>query len=155
MSDHWKVLVWMVAGVLVGLVMQWTLPAPAWAGAEFATHPSGVQVLTVTGGGPAARAGMAPGDVFRAVALGRGGSEEEVVTFASRENAAQTPASVLERSSNGEVIWFLPALGAGESEPEGELRFQDGKALALRMNPDCARAAWLAPFNFAADIFLA
>ena len=144
MSDHWKVLVWMVAGVLVGLVMQWTLPAPAWAGAEFAAHPGGVQVRAVTGGGPAARAGMAVGDVYRAVALGRGGSEEEVVTFASLENAAQTPASVLERSSNGEVIWFLPALVAGESEPEGELRFKGGKALALSMNPDCARATWLA-----------
>jgi proton glutamate symport protein len=155
MSDHWKVLVWMVAGVLVGLVMQWTLPAPAWAGAEFSAHPGGVQVLSVTGGGPAARAGLARGDVFRAVALGRGGSDEEVVAFSSLEGESASVDRVLQRSSNGEVIWFLPAIEVVQSEPTGELRFQGAKAVALSMNPGCARAAWLAPFNFAADIFLA
>ena len=155
MSDHWKVLVWMVAGVLVGLVMQSTLPAPAWSGAEFVTHPGGVQVQAVTPGGPAARADISAGDVFRAVVLGRGGSEEEVIVLSSAESFAGAPGSVLERSSNGEVIWLLPSLAAGQAEPTGEMRFQDAKAVALSMDPACPRAVWLAPFKFAADIFMA
>jgi len=155
MSDHWKVLVWMVAGVLVGLVMQWTMPAPAWVGAEFSAHPAGLQVQSVTSGGPAAKAGVSAGDVFRAVGRGRGGSQEEIVALSSEAALEGTPQSALDRSSNGEVIWFLPALQPNQAEPSGELVFEGARPVALTMDPNCQRAFWLAPFKFAADIFLA
>ncbi len=145
----------MLAGVVVGLAMQWALAAPAWSGFQLGAHPGGVQVLTVTAGSPAARAGIGEGEVFRAVALHRGAANQEVVPLAHPDDFSDPDGGVLSRSSNGEVIWLMPAIGAGEVEPTGEARFKDAKAVALSMEPDCPRAVWLAPFKFIADIFLA
>ena len=35
MKLHWKVLLWMLAGAVLGFVIQKTLDAPAWAGATW------------------------------------------------------------------------------------------------------------------------
>ncbi|MCP3915579.1 MAG: cation:dicarboxylase symporter family transporter [bacterium] len=149
MSFHWKVLLWMLLGAAVGLFMQWRLDAPAWTGATFASADGGVQVASVAGGSPAAKAKLAGGDVFREVILDRG-PDEEVVGLGSVADLE----AVLQRSSNGEVLWFVrvgdPPLGAPAGSPQAKPR-----AVALGMDPSSSRARWIYPFTFVADIFLA
>ena len=49
---HWKVLIGMALGAVVGLVMQATLAAPAWVGASFESADNGgVRVASITVGG--------------------------------------------------------------------------------------------------------
>ena len=160
MSFHWKVLIWMFAGLLLGLAMQWQLPASAWAGVEFAAEagPDGLQVTSVSSGSPAATAKVSIGDAFEAITLYRGSPEEVTLPLRSRDDffkpdpgldGLPDPASVIGRSENGEVIWLRPQL-----TPEAEDPFNGAVAVALTLDPSSSRAAWLAPFSFAADIFL-
>jgi Na+/H+-dicarboxylate symporter len=160
MSSHWKVLIWMLAGLVVGLVMQWTLEAQAWAGLEFKAHGQGLEVTAVAKGSPAAKAKLQPGQVFASVLLERGSEDEVRVVLAQpadwtglasdgAESAELDPESVLGRSSNGEVLWLVPP-ATGEGEPELK-----AVAVAVTMDPDSPRAVVLTPFVFAGDIFLA
>lgn len=154
MSAHWKVLVWMLAGVLVGLVLQWTLEAPAWAGVTFEDHKDGVVVATVHEGSPGAKAGLSKGDVFTAAILNRGADGQARVDL-DGPGAWSTPgpeasnSGVLGRLGNGEVVWLARFTGEGEDPLAGAV------AVAVAMDPSCARARVLAPFVFAGDIFLA
>ena len=138
MSFHWKVLAWMVAGVLVGLVMQGTLEAPAWTGVELADDAAGVRVESLAG--PGAKSKLAKGDVLSAVVVARGTEAERTVSLL--EPGSLDP--VLAEAQNGEVLWFVPASDGA-----------DPVAVALGMAPDSRRARWIYPFAYAADIFLA
>ncbi len=150
MSFHWKVLLWMVAGLAVGLGMQWGLEAPAWAGVRFEACAEGVRVAAVTPGSPAAKAHLTGGEVFTAAVLGRGGEEERRIELDSPADwKGGGEASVLAQADNGEVVWLLRPSAPG-SDP-----FAGALALALSMDPAGSRALALAPFIFAGDIFLA
>ncbi len=146
MSTHWKVLLWMVAGLLVGLVMQFTLEAEAWSGITVVDGAAGVELASVSGPGAKGAFGqgrpIAKGDVLRAVILHRGAEDEELVELS---RAADFEAAVA-RSVNGEVIWLVEASDTDVARPA---------AVALQMNPSSQRATWVAPFAFVADIFLA
>lgn len=137
MQFHWKVLAWMVAGVLVGLGLQTAFEAPAWSGASV---ESGTQGVTLTSSsGPAARSGLNAGDLLTEVTLNRGRPEERRVLI----EAAEDWDAALAAAENGDTLWVK--------------RGTESVALpvTLEMNPDSARARWIAPFEFAADIFLA
>lgn len=138
MQFHWKVLVWMIAGVLVGVGMQYSLDAPAWSGAGWAPAPNGVELVTTSG--PSSK--LSPGTVYDRAIRDRGKQGEETISLASAEDVNEA----IGLSENGEVLWFVRAEDSAAEHPE---------AVALSMQPDSARARWIAPFDFVADIFLA
>jgi len=152
MSFHWKVLVWMLAGLALGLGMQWTLEAPAWAGVTFEDSDVGVRVDSVAKGSPAAKAKVAPGDEFVAAVLRRGADDEVRVSLDSPsawrgDGESLDPASVLGQVTNGEVVWLARA--GSLSDP-----LEDAVAVAVTLDPDSPRATAIAPFVFVGDIFL-
>ncbi|MFT5052513.1 MAG: proton glutamate symport protein [Chlamydiales bacterium] len=140
MSFHWKVLLWMIAGVAVGLGMQAGLEAPAWSGAHFVEDGGGLRVSTL--GGPSMKSKLAIGDVVSSVVLQRGTGEERTVMLP--DGAAMQ--AVLDESENGDVLWFVRAGGDADAQPV---------AVSLGMTPDSPRATWIYPFEYAADIFMA
>ncbi len=133
MKFHWKVLLWMLAGAVAGMAMQLTLEAPAWTGASWTKTEAGI-VLTKTAG-PTKK--IAGGTEIVAVVTGRGSAEEQKLSL-EKEGELK---SILAEADNGEVLW---------------LETSDSELLpvALAMDPDSARSQWLAPFDFAADIFM-
>ena len=154
MSFHWKVLVWMLAGLAVGLGMQWTLDAPAWAGVTLEDSESGVRVGSVAKGSPAAKAKLSPGDEFVTAVLRRGAGEDEVRVPLDSPAAwrgpgeAPDPASVLGQVTNGEVVWLARPVAEGEDPLQGAV------AVALALDPNSPRATAIAPFVFVGDLFL-
>jgi len=141
MQAHWKVLWWMAAGLVVGLLMQWGLEAPAWSGAGWkATEGRGVELVSAEG--PAAKAQLDVGEAYDRVIVGRGGEEERLVPLSTPGDFEE----VLEVAENGQVLWLVRAEDREATEPV---------ALALGMEPDSPRAKWVYWFAFAADIFMA
>jgi proton glutamate symport protein len=139
MQTHWKVLLWMLAGLVVGLLFQFFLEAPAWTGAEWSKAEGGVELISTSG--PASKSKLHVGEVYDRLIVNRGKPEERTLELLD-------PADVelaLAESENGQVLWFSPRDEAG-GEPV---------ALALGMEPASPRARWIAPFSFAADIFMA
>ncbi|MEZ5974338.1 MAG: cation:dicarboxylase symporter family transporter [Planctomycetota bacterium] len=153
-SEHWKVLGFMLLGVLVGLWMQWKLEAPAWLGLEVAPAQDGVRVVRVQPGSPAAKKGIAVGDHLRGAVSHRGTPEEQVLPL---RTPGDLTVGVLEQAGQGEVLWLLPA-----REPESPLpaetfdpQTDEAIALTVALSPQSQRARWIAPFTFAADLFIA
>ena len=134
MKFHWKVLLWMLAGAIAGIVMQASLAAPAWTGASWVEVEGGI-VLTSTDG-PTKK--IAKGTEVVAAIKGRGSVDEKKIEIRSGADFER----VLEGSENGEMLW---------------LQTSDTEFLpvALAMDPASPRAKWLAPFDFIADIFMA
>ncbi len=137
MQLHWKVLSWMVAGVLVGVLLQTFLEAPAWAGARW-VDPPGPGIELAAGRGPSAN--LPDGEKFLAAIRRRGTPEEQRHALESPEDFA----ALLAECENGEVLWLERGPGEGEPLP-----------LTLGLDPDSWRATVIGPFAFAADIFLA
>lgn len=151
MALHWKVLAWMLAGVFVGIGLQVSFPDVAWVGAKFESADQGVRLVQVDSGSPAAKAKLSAGAEFRGAVLERGTEEEHVVLLGSGE-AFQT--DLLDPGKNGQVIWLLPV----NREIQGNTWSKDEpgiRALSLSLDPASARARWLWPFAFVADIFIA
>ncbi len=138
MKFHWKVLLWMAAGVLLGLGLQLWTEASAWAGVDWSAGERGLQVESVAPGSPAAKAGLAPGSRVTGVVTDKGRAREQRVPLLTPDDFER----VLADAANGDVIWI---------EEEGE----QAKILTLGMRPDSSRALWIAPFDFVADIFMA
>jgi Na+/H+-dicarboxylate symporter len=146
MSFHWKVLLWMVAGVALGLGLQVGLDGPAYSGATWRSADSAPGLVLAGASGPAAAAskrGLVPGTRIVSVTRGRGG-ESEVRT------AVSTPAeftAAVASASNGDVVWLeLPAVDGESPAPI---------PLNLKLDPSSPRAKALVPFKFVADIFMA
>ena len=139
MSFHWKVLIWMVAGVLVGLGLQLGLDGPAYSGAKWAPDEGGIRLVSASG--PAAKAcksGLTSGTVVTAITLHRGSEQAETLPLLCLEDFAAAMA----KSENGDVVW----LEAGREKPI---------PVNLKLDPSSSRAKALAPFKFVADIFMA
>ena len=139
MSFHWKVLVWMLAGVLCGLGLQYGTDGTAWSGATWRAADGGIVLTDATG--PAAKAAkvLPTGSVAREAVLHRGSEDEESWAL---EGPADFDA-VLDASAVGDVIW-LDVVGS-----------EKPVALATRLDPSSTRAKILTPFEFLADIFMA
>lgn len=140
MGFHWKVLAWMLAGVLVGLALQAFVEAPAFGGATFTRAEGGLELSASEG--PARRSGLVRGRVYEAVLVDRGRATERRVEL--REPADLD--AVLAAASNGDVLWFVSrAEGPSAREPA---------PLTLGIRPGSGRARLLAPFEFVGGIFL-
>ncbi len=146
MGFHWKVLAWMAAGALVGMLMQALLAAPAYTGLVVASEGDHVRVVSIAKGSPASARALAPGARLAAAIVDRGTPDEVRVPLDSE----QALAALLDVSENGAVLWMVP-----HPAPTGADPAAGAVALALGMDPESPRAIWLAPFEFAADIFLA
>ena len=114
MSFHWKVLLWMAAGALVGLLMQTFLPAPAYSGLQVvgAEGAGSVMVTGVSKGSPGAKAELTPGQSFEAAVVARGSEDERRVNLTSPSDLDE---GVVQTLSNGEVFWLVPAGNAAAS----------------------------------------
>ncbi len=142
MRLHWKVLAWMVAGALVGLAMQRFLDGSAGAGASFAAHEDGLELVSLRAGGPLAKGKVAEGDVIAAVVLRKGQHGPDATELRIDLRGAVDLGPVLDRARNGDVVWFELADG-------GE------RLVALDLDPSSDLATWIRPFTFVADIFMA
>jgi len=142
MSFHWKVLAWMLFGVVVGMGMRTFLAGPAFAGATFGAPEPGVSGLRlVAAKGPAADAksrGLVVGTRVTAVLSERGGADEQRQPLDSQAAFAAAVA----RATNGDVLWLERADAAPIP-------------LNLALDPGSPRARYLKPFQFVADLFMA
>jgi Na+/H+-dicarboxylate symporter len=120
---------------VAGLVMQFTLDAPAWSGLAW-EEADGQGIVVTSSGGPSEK--LARGDRIVAAVVSRGAPDQERVTVATGADFTRAVAE----AENGEVIWA--ELASGKLRP-----------IPLEMDPTSARALWLAPFDFAAEIFMA
>ena len=142
MSFHWKVLLWMLAGVLVGVALQLFAEGRASLGASFRDAPVGIELVSArTTAADEKLSQLVPGDRFVAAWLDRGDAEPvarlETTADLERVERDLEPGSLLwlERASDG-------------PEP-GEL-----VSLRSSLDPTSTRGRWLAVFDFAADLFL-
>jgi len=142
MAFHWKVLLWMVAGVACGFVLQAVLDGPAWTGATFREHENGVELTRVAG--PAKGAGLQVGAVFASAVTDRGNPREQAHELRDEADVK----AVLEAADIGSLVWFVPAAEAGEVAA-------DPRSITLTIDPDSPRARWITPFDFIAELFIA
>jgi proton glutamate symport protein len=142
MKFHWKVLLWMLGGVIVGLALQRTLPSASWAGGSWEESEGGIRLVRTVAGGPLAKSKVETGDLAVAAIRHRGSEKadepEERFELASLDDWR----AVLGGTANGEVLWLELA--------GGELQI-----VTLSLDPDCRLHAWIYPFDFVADIFMA
>ena len=139
MQSHWKVLAWMLAGLVVGLLFQAFLDGQSFSGASWADAPNGIELVSKSG--PSAKSKLEVGAVYDSMIVKRGKDEQRIVALTTPEDfdAAQLA------TSNGEVVWLIES-GSAETE---------AVAIAMGLDPDSQRAEWIWPFAFAASIFMA
>ncbi len=153
MQFHWKVLIWMVAGGLLGFGLQASLERPSWVGATWSIEDGAIQLESAAKGSPAAKSRLSVGDRVAAVVRNRGRSAEdgeageEVVQLRTPDDFA----AVLAGTDNGEVLWL--ALAGAERGANGEIL--DPVPLPVTIDPNSSLAKAIAPFAFVADLFLA
>ncbi len=140
-ATHWKILLWLLAGVIVGGVFQLVLEAPAYSGLSVRGHADRDHVEVTGARKPADPKRFARGDKLWAVVVHRGGPDEQRCPLTS---PAELEA-VLHDSQVGDILWFE----AGDAKG-GTL-----VPLTLVMEASSPRAQWVAPFAFIADIFMA
>ena len=141
MQAHWKVLLWMAAGIVVGLIMQWKLDAPAWSGSKWkATSGVGIELVAVDG--PSVQSKLSVGSVYDRLIVDRGRKTERTIALGEPADFTQAQSQAV----NGQVLWLVRAEDLEVREPE---------ALTLGMAPDSPRAKGIYWFAFAADIFMA
>ncbi|MEM7517217.1 MAG: dicarboxylate/amino acid:cation symporter, partial [Planctomycetota bacterium] len=147
MKFHWKVLLWMVAGVLVGFGLQAGLEAPSVTGARFEeSSGEGLRFVSAKSGSPAARSKLAAGETYVEAIRHRGKTGEGDDAVREQRVLLDQPAtfeSLVASAANGEVLWLV-----SNDAPD------DPVALGVTFDPDSPRAKAIAPFAFAADIFL-
>lgn len=156
MQFHWKVLIWMLAGGLLGFGLQASLERPSWVGADFSSAEGALQFDGAAKGSPAAKSDLVPGQRIEAVIRNRGREAEpgESRDAAEQVHMLRTPedfAAVLADCENGEVLWVVP-VGAARGA-SGEVL--DPISVGVSIDPDSPLASAIAPFAFVADIFLA
>ncbi len=145
MKLHWKILIWMAAGIIVGFAFQKLLDGPASAGASVADGPAGGVVITKLSdhgmGKPDKATGEPPfavGDQISAIVLNRGQTGKEAVY--PTPNADEFTAQIGE-IEKGSVVWF---------------QLSDGKvrSATLPIDPDSQLSTWVEPFSFIAELFM-
>lgn len=132
MKSHWKILIWLVAGALVGAALQWWVPGWSTSRIAVAADQRAVRVVSVPEGFSLTR-----GDLIARLIVARGSADERLERVA-------TPAqyhAVIRRLGQDEVVWHETA---------------DGRLIpvTLSLDPASPRARWLRPFNLVADLFL-
>lgn len=116
MKLHWKILVWMAAGVVVGLGFQKFLDAPSWAGLEVASSGAadrpGAVITEVDSGGPVAKSNkskarvgppVAVGDLITGVIVNRGQPEERLAPITDKASFDDLVSS----TKHGNILWVI------------------------------------------------
>jgi Na+/H+-dicarboxylate symporter len=130
-----KVLLWMVAGLGVGFLIQETTAAPATSGIEWTAGEGGIVIASVSG--PAKTAKLKPGPTVTAVVTRRGKPDEARVPLTTPEDFERFVSA----SENGQMVWLEQKVG----EP---------LILTLGLDPGSGRAKLLVPFDFVAEVFM-
>jgi Na+/H+-dicarboxylate symporter len=144
MKLHWKVLLWMLAGVLVGLGMQRWLDAPAWSGVTWEAQADGLRVEAITGPAVTKKGidtGIRVGDVAVTAALAQGSTDPDHPEQRLPLRTVADAEAAVAASENGEVVWFELTDGAQ-------------RMVTLGIEPGSQRTLWIEPFDFVADIFM-
>jgi len=148
MKQHWKIMVWLVAGVLVGFGLQQFTEAPGTIGANFAQQVVevdgqvvGIRVDSISQQllpkGRSTTESIQIGDVVSRVLINAGMADEAMVVTTSPQVLAE----------------FLALKGSG-GVATIELVSGEKRSSLVALDPESARARWLAPFIFVADIFM-
>jgi len=140
-AQHWKILLWLLAGIVVGGVFQYVLDAPVHSGLTVRAHGDRDHVEIIAVKTPADPTRFARGDKLWAVVVNRGRENEQRRPLTSPDQLD----AVMGDSRVGDILWFEVGDAAG-----GTL-----VPLNLVMGRDSPRAQWVAPFAFVADIFMA
>jgi proton glutamate symport protein len=131
-----KVLMWMAAGIVVGIVFQWAFDSFPEVGLKVTQQNDGLKVVGLSG--PAKKSKFQKGDVLTHVVWNQGTPEEERERLTTVDELTQ----VVNRTTNGDVLWLQTSLGPV-------------KSAAVGMSSRSPRAQAIAPFAFVADIFMA
>lgn len=136
MAFHWKVLLWMVAGMLLGVGLQVFTDAPVAVGLEGRAEPGVFVVESVSGGATVKIGAVEVGDRVVAAWTERGVEDTRVPIVAPDDLTG-----LADGRTPGETLWL-------------ELEDGDFRALPLALDPDSTRATLIAPFDFAAQLFM-
>lgn len=132
MKEHWKIIAWLVAGLVFGAGLQlWTEGNPA---SQIELKAQGTQLLVSA---VPAKSKLQVGVPIVALVKDKGRDSE--VRFPLTDLESYDVA--LRSCDIGGIIFYETALG------------QFGQS-ALKLDPNSQRATYLAPFTFLADIFL-
>jgi len=143
MAQHWKILVWLIAGAFVGLALQQFTDAPGSIGASLSVDSDGNVVVSsiskdLTPKGRTAAEKLRSGDRIRSIVINAGMADE------NRLESVSDPDGI-----NG----FIAAAGAGGV---ASITLVDGtvRSCQVILDPGSDRSRWLYPFVFLADIFM-
>ena len=137
MKFHWKVLLWMLAGALVGVLLRNTLASPSSIGGSWRSVEGGrLELVEVVPGGPLARAGIAEGAVLLGHVADRGLPSEALVPAGDAEAFAR----FVEDRSTGTSLWLQLEEGAP-------------RQVTVELEPGSTLAQVLAPIDFFAEVF--
>ncbi len=139
MKAHWKILIWMILGVLVGGFLQLFLEAPLAVG--LVLEKQGDSILIQKVDKAAKKAGLAPGMRIDAVILRRGRKGEKTVPLQEPKDFF----AVLPEGKLGDVVFLRVREGTKT----------DLKPLTLEMAEDAPRRVWIQPFRYGAQLFMA
>ena len=131
-------MLWLAAGVLVGVGFQLFLDGPATSGINVTDVPNATGARILSSSTKKGRGDISIGDTLIAVTTHRGETTEKRHTVS---NAADY-ISIMEGAKNGDVAWH---------HLEGITR---PVPVNLSLSPTSQRATWIRPFALAADLFL-
>jgi len=131
LKTHWKILIWLIAGALVGTGFQLFLDARPVSGVEVRNSDSGAQVVS------ARTPSLKSGQIISALVYHRGSDDEKTVTIANPDEYRDG----IQAANNGDVVWHKTS--GGKIVP-----------VTLALDPESQRFMWIAPFAFLADLFL-
>jgi Na+/H+-dicarboxylate symporter len=148
MKQHWKILLWLIAGVVVGFALQRFTDGPGTIGVRFDPQPVVVDGVPVgirvdaleqdlLPKGRKAAEGLQVGDVVKLITVNAGMDDEKGAEITSVEALTE----------------FLVQRGAG-GVATIELVSGENRSALVALDPQSTRAQWLAPFKFIADIFM-
>jgi Na+/H+-dicarboxylate symporter len=138
MKQHWKILLWMIAGVIVGGVLQFVLEARPESGLRVEDGSGGAKITAKRG--LANKSKLAVGDIVLAVTVDQGRGDREKRLEVSD---AESFGGAIGQAQVGDVVWVQVRRGEKVS----------AHPLSLDMAEDSPRKTWLAPFDFLAQIF--
>ncbi|MEZ5978296.1 MAG: dicarboxylate/amino acid:cation symporter [Planctomycetota bacterium] len=136
MAFHWKVLIWMLAGVLAGVGLQFATDAPVSTGLVVRPVESGVEVVSAAGSADARIGGVRAGDRIAAVWLDRDDATTRTALGSPEELDAVAGAL-----APGATLWFEKQGGGFASQ-------------TLVLAESSPRARILGPFDFVAKLFM-
>ncbi|KAA3607185.1 MAG: dicarboxylate/amino acid:cation symporter [Planctomycetota bacterium] len=135
MSIHWRILLGMALGVLAGVALQFWTEASVLGGFQVVGEAGqALEISAVEAGGPGDKAGLKPGMRILDASADEG-------DLAPLQDGGEAFESWLRGHSNKQRIRLV-------LEGNQEL------SVILELDPECARARWLAPFAAGADIFM-